>query len=177
MRRLFTALLVFLLTAACARAAVDFKQPLDLKFTAIDGRTFDLSQMRGKVVLIDFWATWSPPCMSIRSHVIDLYKKSHARGLEVVGISADSDIGALWRVVKKDDMPWPEYFDNGGDKPLFLKLGVDSFPTTWLVDRKGFVVNRNFRDLWGHGAGMHDHISPSALARVDDAIARQLKAP
>ena len=177
MHRLCLILLACLMTSACSHADVDFKKPLDLKFTAIDGRNVDLSQLRGKVVLIDFWATWCPPCLTISPHLLDLYKKYHSQGLEIVGLSADSDKSALKKYLKEKETPWPEYFDDSGDQLLFQRLGVDSFPTLWLLDRKGIVVNPNFRDLWGDGVGIANTIPPATLARVDAAIAQQLKAP
>ncbi len=67
------------------------KKPLEMKFTALDGSTVDVSQMRGKVVLIDFWATWCPPCMAAVPEIVETYKKLHDRGFEVVGISLDED--------------------------------------------------------------------------------------
>ncbi len=81
------------LPVACAQ--VDQTKPLDLKFTAVDGRKVDLSELRGKVVLIDFWATWCPPCRLIAPDILATYKKYHSQGLEVIGVSVDSDKGAL----------------------------------------------------------------------------------
>ena len=67
------------------------KSPLDLHFTAVDGSDVDLSKMRGKVVLIDFWATWCGPCRAELPNVVAAYKKLHDKGFEVVGISLDQD--------------------------------------------------------------------------------------
>ena len=177
MKKLLLGALLLCLLPVAARADVDFKKPLDLKFTAIDGRKVDLSQLRGKVVLIDFWATWCPPCVLIAPDILNLYKKYHSQGLEIVGISADSDKSALIKYVKEEGAPWPQYFDDAGDQALFERLGVNSFPTLWLVNRQGIVVDPNFREKWAKGLGIPNTTSPETLAKVDAAIAKQLKAP
>ncbi|MEI9998274.1 MAG: TlpA disulfide reductase family protein [Verrucomicrobiota bacterium] len=102
--------LVGLLSTACVRLAEPAK-PLDLKFTAIDGRPVDLAQLRGKVVLIDFWATWCAPCKIITPDMLALYKKYHDQGFDVVGMSVDTDKKAAQDYIAKEGIPWPEFFD------------------------------------------------------------------
>ncbi len=116
-------------------------KPVDLKFTAVDGREVDLSQMKGKVVLIDFWATWCGPCIDEMPEIKAAYETNHAKGLEIIGISLDREKSSLTEYVAKNQMPWPEYFD--GDNKLVQKLDVDS-PGLWLIDKKG-----NLRDING----------------------------
>jgi thiol-disulfide isomerase/thioredoxin len=177
MIRFSLALLACFLAAGCTRAATGGGKPLDLKFTAVDGRKVDLADDRGKVVLIDFWATWCPPCRILGPDIKRLYDKYHGQGLEVIGISADSDKSALLKYVKDEGVPWPQYFDDAGDQVLLQKLGIDSFPTLWLINRQGVVVNPDFRDLWSVDGGLRTKTAPETLARVDAAIAAQLKAP
>ncbi len=86
-------------------------KPLTLKFTALDGREIDLEKMRGKVVLIDFWATWCPPCVAEMPHLKAVYQKYHPRGLEIVGLSLDRDRKALEKYVAKEKVPWAQRFD------------------------------------------------------------------
>ena len=176
MFKIFLALGCCLALSLSVQAAVDFSKPLDLKFTAVDGRQVDLAQLRGKVVLIDFWATWCPPCVAISPDIAGLYKKYHDKGFEVIGVSADSDKQALINFVKKEGAPWPQYFETSQDNVLLEKLGIDSFPTLWLVDKKGVVVDSNFRELWAVGNGIPTGGTPPAtLAKIDAAIEKQLR--
>jgi thiol-disulfide isomerase/thioredoxin len=175
MHRILLALLCCFLLPSCSQAAVDFSKPLDLKFTAVDGRKVDLAQMRGKVVLIDIWATWCPPCVAISPDIVGLYKKYHSQGFEVIGISADSDKKALIDFTKKEGAPWPQYFETSMDNVLLQKLGVDSFPTLWLVGKDGMVVDRNFRVLWTGTGGIAPGGTPSAtIKKLDAALEKQL---
>jgi thiol-disulfide isomerase/thioredoxin len=122
------------------------KEPIELKFTAVDGREFDIADYRGKVVLIDFWATWCGPCVAGMPEVIDLHKKHHDAGLEIVGISFDSDKDALEKFVEEHEMPWVQYFDGKTwDNDYGRKYGIRAIPTMWLVGRDGKVVDFSAR--------------------------------
>ena len=118
----------------------------EIKFTAVDGREVDLAKMKGKVVLIDFWATWCGPCMAEVPHVVEAYQKLHDKGFEVVGISFDQDKEKLERVTKEKGMTWPQYFDGKGWKNAFgVKYGIHGIPEMWLVNKQGKVVTTNAR--------------------------------
>jgi thiol-disulfide isomerase/thioredoxin len=123
-------------------------KPLDIQFTAFDGRTVDLGKMQGKVVLIDFWATWCGPCMGEVPNVKAAYQKLHDKGFEIVGISFDEDKDALTKTLKEKEMTWPQYFDGSGWKNKYGEMyGIHGIPTMWLVDKKG-----NLRDMNARGA-------------------------
>jgi thiol-disulfide isomerase/thioredoxin len=120
-------------------------KPLDLRFTALDGRPVDLQSMRGKVILIDFWATWCGPCVAELPHVQAAYDQLHSRGFDVVGISFDSDKARLEKFLAERKMPWPQFFDGKGWENEFgRKFGIRGIPTMWLVDKKG-VFRENTR--------------------------------
>ncbi|MBE7496626.1 MAG: TlpA family protein disulfide reductase [Verrucomicrobiaceae bacterium] len=129
------------------KATADLKtKPLDLKFTAVDGREVDLSKMQGKVVLIDFWATWCGPCVAELPNVLKAYKELHPKGFEIIGISLDSDKGKLEAFVKERGMEWPQYFDGKSWKnEISSRYGINSIPAMWLVNKKGMVVSTSAR--------------------------------
>lgn len=114
----------------------------EIKFKAVDGNEVDLSKLKGKVVLIDFWATWCPPCIEELPKVIDTYKKYHSKGFEIIGISFDKDIEAVKKFVKEKGMTWPQYSDGKfWDNDWGVYFGIQQIPTMWLVDKDGKVVD------------------------------------
>lgn len=126
-------------------------KPVDIKFTALNGRQVDLSQMKGKVVLIDFWATWCGPCVGEIPHVKEAYDKYHSKGFEVVGISFDEDRERLESFIQERNLAWPQYFDGKGWQNKFgVQYAIEEIPTMWLVDKKGDLCDSNARaDLQG----------------------------
>lgn len=122
------------------------EQPLDLRFTALDGRLVDTNQWRGRVVLVDFWATWCVPCVQLMPHLKRLYELYHGQGLEVVGISVDSANArdALAKLVARLELPWPQCFDGKGLKTEYaVRYGVQPVPHLLLVGTDGLVVAVN----------------------------------
>jgi thiol-disulfide isomerase/thioredoxin len=149
MHKLFlSALLACAIPFYTARAEDITDKPLDLKFTAVDGKTVDLSQMRGKVVLIDFWATWCAPCRAEIPDVVATYKKFHDRGFEVVGISLDQDKDTMVNFTGQHGMTWPQYFDGKGwDNAISSGFGIREIPTMVLLGKDGKPIRSSGDDL------------------------------
>jgi peroxiredoxin len=110
------------------------------------GKPFNLAAYKGKVVLVDFWATWCGPCVGELPNVQAAYEKHHAAGFEIVGISLDSDKAKLEKFIESKKMPWQQYFDGKGwENKLAGKYGVNSIPATYLLDGEGKIIAKNLR--------------------------------
>ena len=115
-------------------------KPVEMAFTATNGKDVDLVQMRGKVVLVFFWAAANAPSLAEMPGLVALYQELHPKGFEVIGISLDEDKAKMQEAVKSLGMTWPQYFDGEGVKSAFAsKYGVDGVPATWLIDKKGML--------------------------------------
>jgi len=107
-----------------------------------------VASLRGKVVLLDFWATWCPACREEIPGVVKLYNKYHSQGFEVVGISLDQDKDAMLEYADIHGMMWPQYFDGQGwDNEISSSLGVRELPTMVLFGKDGRPIPSSGRSL------------------------------
>jgi thiol-disulfide isomerase/thioredoxin len=121
-------------------------KPLDIRFTALDGREVDLAKLTNKVVLVEFWSTTCGPCIAELPVVKAVYEKFHDRGFEVVAISLDDKEAALRRFIKDKELPWAQHFDGKGwGNEFAVRYGIFGIPTMWLVDKRGHLRDTNAR--------------------------------
>ncbi len=120
--------------------------PLPFDVTDIKGKRLSLDMFKGKVVLLDFWATWCVPCRVEMPNVKKIYKRYHGEGFEIIGISLDQDRKNLESYIKRNDIKWPQYFDGKGwNNRIAEKYRIKAIPETFLLDRKGRIRYRSVR--------------------------------
>jgi len=123
--------------------------PMEITGTLLNGKPFDQKSLAGKVVLVDFWATWCGPCVAEIPNVLEQYEKYHDKGFEVIGISLDQDRQALEKFVAEQKVPWPILFEkpegDGWQHPLSTFYGISGIPTVILIGRDGNVITLNAR--------------------------------
>ena len=121
-------------------------EPIPFEVKDLDGQPLSLAQYKGKVVLLDFWATWCGPCRQEMPNVKRIYKKYNDQGFEIVGISLDSQLGQVQSYLKKNEVAWPQHFDGQGWKNgVAQKYKVSSIPATYLIDRQGKIRYKTLR--------------------------------
>ncbi|MEX2111886.1 MAG: TlpA disulfide reductase family protein [Pirellulales bacterium] len=117
-------------------------KPLELAGTPIDGSRFDWADYRGKVVLVEVWATWCTPCIREFVNVERRRNEYRQRGFEVIGISVDENREALDDFLEKSPLPWPTLYDGGPDaNPFVPRYGIAGASAAILVGRDGNVVS------------------------------------
>jgi thiol-disulfide isomerase/thioredoxin len=114
--------------------------------TDSSGGNLSPENFKGKVVLIDFWATWCGPCRGELPNVIALYQTYHPQGFEIIGVSLDDDKNTMLSFTQKMGMGWQQYFDGKGwNNDLAKKYGIHSIPMTFLLDRNGVIIGTGLR--------------------------------
>ncbi len=120
--------------------------PIDFEVRSITGDVVGPSKFRGKVLLLDFWATWCGPCRAEMPNVKRVYQKYHDRGFEILGISLDRSRRDLDRYLADHGITWPQYFDGKyWQNEIAQRYGIQSIPTTFLIDRRGRIRYRSLR--------------------------------
>jgi thiol-disulfide isomerase/thioredoxin len=131
---------------------------IEIAGPTVQGPPFDLKALRGKVVLVDFWATWCGPCVAELPHVKEVYDRYHDKGFEVVGVSLDTSREKLEAFIKERQVPWPQiFFDEEGKRgwanPLARRYEVNSIPNMFLIDPDGRLVTDDPESVRGGALG------------------------
>jgi len=119
----------------------------ELEFADPDGKVRRLSDLRGKVVLVDFWASWCGPCRKENPHVVSMYAKYHDKGFEVFSVSLDNKAESWKAAIAKDQLVWPNHVSDlkGWGSAAAKLYGVSSIPSTFLLDREGHIIAKGLR--------------------------------
>ncbi|TWU41717.1 TlpA disulfide reductase family protein [Novipirellula artificiosorum] len=133
--------------AGAARRLESVGQVIELQGLSIEGKAFKLSQLRGRPVVIHYWATWCEPCKQDMKLLRGLQARYAKAGLQVVGVNVDATRESAGQFLKQNSVPWIQLFDDGGleSSDLAKAFGVQTLPTTMLVDQKGRMVRHNIR--------------------------------
>jgi non-specific serine/threonine protein kinase/serine/threonine-protein kinase len=111
-----------------------------LKFNDLKGNVVNIGKLKGKVVLIDFWATWCGPCTAETPNLISVYNEFKGKGFEIIGISLDTDHEKLNDYLEKNKIQWPNYYDGKSWKSeISSRFGIHGIPEIILIDREGIV--------------------------------------
>ncbi len=148
-----------------AKAAVPLRAKLEAQMALVPGKPFPefpaglkdlngaavtVAGYKGRVLLVDFWATWCAPCVAEMPSVIAIYNRYHAKGLEIVGITLDNDDAdgktKVTAFIKDHKMPWPQFYDGKGwNNVLAVQSGVEAIPASFLLGRDGKILGVSLR--------------------------------
>jgi thiol-disulfide isomerase/thioredoxin len=109
----------------------------------IDGKKFKLSDYKGKVVLVDFWGNWCPPCRAAYPHNRELIKRYEDKPFVLLGVNSDDDKETIKKAMAKEENTWRYWFDGGKRGPIAKKFNVQGWPTFYLIDHKGVIRMRS----------------------------------
>ena len=136
------------------------RQAPEFTLTTLDGTPMRLSDLRGKVVFINLWATWCPPCREELPTMVRFYERFKDRGVEILAISEDTDPEAVRRMVAKQGLTFPVLMDE--NKRVYNLYRATGVPETHLLDKGGKVR--------GSQLGPFDWDSPAVIAKVEELL-------
>lgn len=117
---------------------------LQLRLPDVKGDTISLASLKGKVVLLDFWASWCMPCRLSNRRLVKLYKKYKDRGFEIYAVSVDEEKGDWTRAIAQDKITWIQVNDDAGNMGrTVMQWNITAIPTSFLINQAGDVVAIN----------------------------------
>ena len=149
MRKFLLTLLVFFFVGAtvwmcgCKKSESAAGKEFTAELTTLDGKTLSIPMdTRGKVVVVDFWASWCPPCAELIPHMKQLHEKYKGKDVVIVGISIDKDKNALKKFIADKNINWVQtYSGKGWDDPTVQRYGIDGIPSVWVIGKDGKIIS------------------------------------
>ena len=125
----------------------------EIEYTSPDGKTIKLSSLKGKIVLIDFWASWCPPCRQENPNLVKSYEHFKneefraGKGFEVYSVSLDQDKNGWIRAIKSDKLSWESHVSDlkGWESKAASLYEVEAIPSNFLIDGEGIILAKNLR--------------------------------
>jgi peroxiredoxin len=113
----------------------------EIALPTLKGDTIKLSALKGKVVLLDFWASWCKPCRASNKELLKVYSKYKDKGFEIFGVSLDEDKAAWKKAIATDKITWLQVNDGGGfDAKIAQQWNLYAIPTSFLIDKDGTML-------------------------------------
>lgn len=136
-------LVIFLVyTAAQAFPVKVGDKAKEFSYTTVDNKIANLHSLKGKIVLIDFWASWCGPCRVSNELLVDVYTQFNKFGFEILSISLDTKKDAWKKAILDDNLPWKTHGNDpkGWDSPIATMYGVEQLPTSFLINEEGIII-------------------------------------
>ena len=134
--------LLWLSFSSSAQEVANISDPrLPIKLPTVKGDSLSLASLKGKVVLLDFWASWCIPCRAANKHLVKLYDKYKSKGFEIFSVSVDEEKKSWEKAIAKDKITWLQVNDpRGVMAQTIIDWNVSVLPTTFLINKKGDVI-------------------------------------
>ena len=141
-----SAVLIFFAVSILAMSGTPSKEPAkrqlahDFSLSNLSGKQVKLSSFRGKIVLLNFWASWCPPCREEMPSIETLYNKMKGKKFQILAVNLDEEgVDVVKRFVSKNRYTFPVLLDP--DNKAAVKYGIYSIPTTYIIDKQGYIID------------------------------------
>ena len=122
-------------------------QAKEIALPSVSGDTLRLSSLKGKVVLLDFWASWCGPCRVSNKNLVKLYPKFKSKGFEIFAVSFDDDKGKWQKAIKQDKIKWLQVNEGGGWEAKTAQVwNINAIPTSYLIDKDGTLIGMDLTE-------------------------------